>query len=41
LCVSIARLVLMGIDMTHVRAPIVRVIAHDAKRLQQRFEVQN
>jgi hypothetical protein len=40
LCVSFARLVLMGIDMTHVRAPIVRVIAHDAKWLQQRFEVQ-
>jgi hypothetical protein len=37
---ALTRLVLIGIDMTGIRTPIVRVIAHDAKRLQQRFELQ-
>ena len=40
LCVSFAHLVLIGIDMTHVLAPIVRIIARDAKGLRQRFELQ-
>ena len=38
--VSFARSVLIGIDMTRVRASIIRVIARDAKRLHQRFELQ-
>ena len=38
--VPLARLVLVGIEMPGVRAPIIGVIARDAKRLEQRFELQ-
>jgi hypothetical protein len=39
--VPLARIGLVGIEMPHVRAPIIGVIARDAKRLEQRFELQN
>jgi hypothetical protein len=38
--VALAWLVLIRIDMTCVRTPIVRIIACDAKRLSQGFELQ-
>jgi hypothetical protein len=38
--VAFARLVLIRIEMTGVRSPIVRVITRDPKRLQERFELQ-
>jgi hypothetical protein len=38
--VPLAWLVLVGIEMQGVRAPIIGVIARDAKRLEQRFELQ-
>ena len=38
--VALARLVLLSLDMSRVRAPIVRVIFRDPKRLQQRCELQ-
>jgi hypothetical protein len=40
LCVPLARLVLVGIEMPGVRAPSIGVIATDAKRLAQPFELQ-
>jgi hypothetical protein len=40
LCVPLARLVLVGIEMPGVRAPSIGVIAPDAKRLEQPFELQ-
>ena len=38
--VPLARLMLGGIEMPSVRAPIIGVIARDAKRLEQPFELQ-
>src|SRR5262249_48633172 len=38
--VPLARLVLVGIEMPCVRAPIIGVIAPDTKRLEQPFELQ-
>jgi hypothetical protein len=38
--VTLARLVRFRGDMTRVCAPIVRVVPRDAKRLEQRFELQ-
>ena len=38
--VPLARIMLVGVEMTRVRAPIISVIAHDAKGLEQRFELQ-
>ena len=38
--VALALLVRIRIDMTRVRAPRVRIIACNAKRLQQGFELQ-
>jgi len=40
LCVPLARLVLVGIEMPCICAPIVGVIARDTKRLEQRFALQ-
>ena len=31
---------LVGVEMTRVRAPILRGIAHEAKGLEQRFALQ-
>ncbi len=38
--VALARLVLIGIEMARVCAPIVRIILRNAKRFQQGFELQ-
>jgi len=38
--VPLARLVLVGIEMPCICAPIIGVIARDAKRLEQSFELQ-
>ena len=38
--VALARIVLVGIEMPGVRAPIIGVIAGDPKRLEERFELQ-
>jgi hypothetical protein len=38
--VSLARTVLVRIEVTSVRAPVIGVIARDAKRLEQPFELQ-
>src|SRR4030095_11165066 len=38
--VALARLVFIRIEMTRVRAPIVRIIPRDAKRFQQRLELE-
>ena len=37
--VALARLVLIGIEVTCVSAPIVRIMPFDAKRCQQGFEL--
>jgi hypothetical protein len=38
--VPLARVMLVGIEMPGIRTPIIGVIAFDAKRLEQRFELQ-
>jgi len=40
LCVALARLVLLRIEMTRVRTPIVWIIPRDAKRCSQRLELE-
>ena len=38
--VPLARSMLVGVEMTRGRAPIIRIIAHDAQGLEQPFELQ-